>query len=834
MTRYFLAGIEIEGFRGINNDGEPLELKFKTDQVNSIFAANGLGKSSIFEALCYALQDGIPKLDNLPDTEQANQYYCNRFHSTGQAVITLRLQPDDGAAELQIRVMRSRNGRRTVDSPTGHADPHKVLASLAGEMTLLDHATFIRFIEDTPLERGRSFSALLGLAKLSEFRQVLQTLSNKRTLTADFDIQTIKNNVEAALLQVRQHEAAIRSAYRNLLGVDVSEPIDATVVAGKICESLTAVPLLSGFCHGKELKDIAFAEIEEAIANAEGGERRIRYATVLKWISELELLTANEVERAELAEQREMVATRDAALRQTRGPLFQKLYAAAHAIFELDEWENDCVCPTCDHEHQVSIADRIDERLGQFAQVVETQDLIRQKWPHLTWPKRLQAIENHEALAITSDDRKFAQFDSTFRTGEPSSQTLTDAQTALDGLEAKRVESILALTNEKTVLEAELPPSLVTLAKQVEYAKQLQNSIKARELQQIAHSNAKSRLDIRQSWESFIVYASKAFADAEVALSTAQATAIESQYRAYYDRIAGNPQIVPALKKSATTEELHLRLEKFYSLENVSAATLLPESCRNALAISIFLSTALRSAAPARFIVLDDVTSSFDAGHQWQFMELLRTEISNNANPNGPQVILLSHDGLLEKYFDTMASNAVWNHQRLQGLPPLGTLTSSRQSRNRLRDNATRFLNGGQTRDAEPLVRQYLEFRLLEVIRAVGVPVPLDFSIRDDRKMVRNCLDVIEAAVTLHQQAGRLVLSATQLADLQNVHIPAIVSNWLAHYPTSVGASLTPYVYLGVLDSIDRIADCFRYQCVCGGTPQPRYYKNLSEKACTC
>src|SRR5258707_5704919 len=52
IMRYFLTSLQIEGFRGINNEGAPLELSFKTDQVNSVFAANAQGKSSVFEALC--------------------------------------------------------------------------------------------------------------------------------------------------------------------------------------------------------------------------------------------------------------------------------------------------------------------------------------------------------------------------------------------------------------------------------------------------------------------------------------------------------------------------------------------------------------------------------------------------------------------------------------------------------------------------------------------------------------------------------------------------------------------------------------------------------------
>jgi DNA repair exonuclease SbcCD ATPase subunit len=66
MTGWLLQEIEIEGFRGINNENAPLVLKFKTDKINSISAPNGVGKSSIFDALTYALTGRVPKLEDLP------------------------------------------------------------------------------------------------------------------------------------------------------------------------------------------------------------------------------------------------------------------------------------------------------------------------------------------------------------------------------------------------------------------------------------------------------------------------------------------------------------------------------------------------------------------------------------------------------------------------------------------------------------------------------------------------------------------------------------------------------------------------------------------------
>lgn len=74
MPRYFLTRLAVEGFRGINNESDPLDLRFRPEAVNSVFAVNGIGKSSIFEALCYAIHGTIPKLQMLQTQERPQDY----------------------------------------------------------------------------------------------------------------------------------------------------------------------------------------------------------------------------------------------------------------------------------------------------------------------------------------------------------------------------------------------------------------------------------------------------------------------------------------------------------------------------------------------------------------------------------------------------------------------------------------------------------------------------------------------------------------------------------------------------------------------------------------
>ncbi len=834
MTRYFLSRVQVEGFRGINNSGAPLDLKLKPDRINSVFAPNGLGKSSVFEALCYCIQGTIPKLANLPKGEKPDDYYCNRFHDSGQAVVTLTLTPTDGSEGVEIRVERSSKGARSVTSPSGYVDPDGLLEELNTELALLDHRTFLRFVEDTPLRRGRALSALLGLAAISEFRQALETLAHAGNLNADLETSVVRERLDGLSDQVGENENEIRSACESLLGPEAAGTIDEEDISKRAGDALSKVELLKGFFESTAFQNVDFESVKAAIKDEETGEKRARLAAVIGAQSDLNRLAPGEESNDDQRKLVHRVEQRIEALQSTSGLLLHALYEALDAVFASDEWDDPTKCPTCDSSQEQPLDEINRERLKEYAKVVGFERDIQELWTTSQWVKTTKRLEESSHLGIETDARKLTQLDSVFRSGQPTSDDVQKAIAQAKQIEGLRKKKVQEFSAERARLEGELPPSLVQLTQQVQCAQALQHSLRVRKKNAEIAEKLKERLHARDRWATFVERAKQTFSDAEVRLSTAMTSKIEKQYREFYGQITCNPDVEPCLRKATGSEELHLRLAKFYGLEDLSAATLLSESYRNALALAIYLSAALRVSSPARFMVLDDVTSSFDAGHQWYLMELLRTAVGLPGNKDGPQIVLLSHDGLLEKYFDTMSSEADWHHQKLQGLPPIGSVSSHAQGENRLRESATRFLDAGQIAQGEPLVRQYLEYRLLEVIRSLSIPVPLDFSIRDQKKMVRNCLDAIRDNVSLHEKAGVLIMDGTQLGDMTAVHLPALIANWVSHYATGVATSVTPYTYKGALDAVDHFCECFKYDCICGGAPQRKFYKNLSAKRCGC
>lgn len=832
MPRYFLKRLAVEGFRGINNENAPLDIKFEPNSVNSVFAVNGIGKSSIFEALCFAIHGTIPKLELLQAQERPQDYYCNRFHSKKTASILIEFQPDDGTSDVSVLVVRDADGNRTVVSPSGHTDPEAFLMTLKEAFALLDYKTFARFIEESPLERGRTFSALLGLAEYSDCRQALQSVSDTRVLNTDLETKVISTIVDNAKTGVQSALLTMRSSYEKVTGKPLEDLDKLDECANDVTTGLGNVELLKSQFSDKTLDDIDFDEIKSAIKTAEGGEKRRELEKTIESISALEALAVHDhaVVTAEQQKIGGLIDDLKKLLESTRGDLFKRLFESARELFTKGVWTEDKKCPLCESELSSSISGHVNEQLNQYAEVATKMSEISDTWKSSVWKRYLSAHETAAPLEIELQNRQLSVLDRKFSSGNVLNDEWSEAVKWTSSLTGKVAEILEDVQCRKNALEKELPPSLVQLTEQVEYGRQFKDALKLYRDNKQKEATQQARLDIREKWKEFISTATTIFANAEATLSKARIKSIDADYKSMFREIMKVGDVIPNLQRASDREDLHVQLSDFHGQHKLSARALLSESYRNALAISVFLAAALKHSGKPRFVVLDDVTSSFDAGHQYWLMELIRTKLQQPLNVNGLQFIILSHDGLLEKYFDRLDGTVGWHHNKLQGSPPMGAILHQAQGAERLKTNITSLLDAGQVTLAEPLIRQYLEYKLQQIIRRVDIPVPIDFAIKDTKRMVSNCLEAITCAIELHKKAETLVLSEQQYVDIDTSHVPAIIGNWVSHYETGSGSSLSALVLIGVIDSIDALAECFKYDDQPGDSTVRRWYKSLDNR----
>jgi hypothetical protein len=285
--RYFLSRLQVEGFRGINNEGLPLDLRLDPAKLTTVFAPNGAGKSSTFDALRYAITGCIPRLDSLHADEEASAFYNNVFHSTGTATIDLELTPESGGASVSIRVTRSADGRRTVSGINCPIDPSRFLAALEGEAVFVDAATFASFVDDSPLRRGRSFASLVGLSSLSGTRQALEVLANTRTLNGDFELQSLRARRAERAATVNRLDNTARAQYEARFGIPLSAPLTSTELRHRIRDRLSEEALLVEHVAQMPQDTIDFPALREVIRSAEGGPDRERLIALTRDLTRL-------------------------------------------------------------------------------------------------------------------------------------------------------------------------------------------------------------------------------------------------------------------------------------------------------------------------------------------------------------------------------------------------------------------------------------------------------------------------------------------------------------------------------------------------------------------
>jgi len=820
VTGWLLEGVSIEGFRGVNNEGQPLELKFNPAKVSSVSAVNGVGKTSVYDAVRYAITGKLPWLDDLPAAERDRDYYQNRFHSTGQSTIKLRLVAEPGGEKCEITVGRNALGLRSVNA-TAPWDAKTILSALNREFVFLDGPTFQKFIAAPPLVRGRTFSGLLGLSAYSDLRQALAGLVNTRAFNNHFGTTAHAQTRTREERTAGELSAAIAKDYETLVGVAISE-LDAEAAKVKCQEALVQIAPLKSVCEGKTFGAIDIDACIEAIKDAEGGPKRERLGACIRERSDLGKVNHEAPTPERAARMVTRAAEREDALEKTAGDLMLQLYLAGTRVVEAEHWQDPHLCPLCDGTGTHSLRDHIASRLSEFEALDKATTALAAEWNEAGWAELLRLEATVEA---TAEKRLLAARQARAAAGSISK---AEAETLVEHLAALRTragEIDGQLAAEQARLEKELPPSSVEVTKKVETARRLQDNWRKLEQARKAIAEETTRDARVERVRTFLGDTSKTFATAEAGMSKARLAAVEPVFKDYFKKMSFHG-VEPAVSKKADSEELRIGLSQFYGLTNVSPQALLSESFRNAFAISLYLAAASLYGGLPKFVVLDDVTSSFDAGHQHFLVELIRTTFARPGNATGPQVILLSHDTMLEKLFNKHTGSGTWWHQRLEGSPQVAVLPQA-GAVNKVRDRTISMLQAGQVDSAKEGVRQYLEYRLSDLISKLRIPVPVDIAFNDDKQLSNEFLKAIEAAVKLHKAAHALTLDAAQEAGL-NTNMVTIVGNFLSHWGTGQTAAFSAPSLLGVMQAIDDYCDCFTFEPTPGAARI--YYKTLSER----
>lgn len=227
--------LELEGFTSFR---ERTEVNFEDTDLFVFTGATGSGKSSLIDAMIFALYGSIPRYDNLNLIEPAI--------SQGKVRARVRLDFEArGKVYTAVRVVqRTRTGATTREArleERANGGPAKTLAATASDLSAcvqndviglgLDHFTkcvvlpqgaFAAFLRAKPGDRKQLLERLLGLGLYEKLRQA----AHLRWREEESREGQLKSRLESALAHATPEalrEAEVRVAVLNELGKHIDE-----------------------------------------------------------------------------------------------------------------------------------------------------------------------------------------------------------------------------------------------------------------------------------------------------------------------------------------------------------------------------------------------------------------------------------------------------------------------------------------------------------------------------------------------------------------------------------------------------------------------------------
>jgi len=662
MAKYFIKSISIEGFRGINNNGIPLIINFQSDGVTSIFGENGKGKSSIYEAFLFSILGRIIRFDDYHGDIKDRTAIKNIFHS-GDGNIKIQFI-DDAKTVTNIDVKVNSNGERSITSTT-IPKPDVFLTSLCSNLNFLDYRSFEKIILTSSEETGKLFSNLVGFGGFINIKDKLDKISRTQNINTDFGKSSRETTITTNNQKIAELSRGITTKYKEI-GIDK----DHVSVSNTF-------KVIKSFLNSKiDFDQLVKAKIgpayEENVAKLNTNQEALRdISLLLKSITNFKDKTNTQLTNKLRVAYSHLTTQNDIIL----GKLFDNAIKSYEVINDLDK--NTCVlCNTGNlGDSRNSFFQQIKSKVNSYYRFKERYNAFLAEFTHTIYSSKLTEIENK---FLAEKDRLFSNIEKSIDYLNSDYFEKTNLIDIVSAYKLKLEEEKDRLNVSIKKLKTFIPPKLSELVELNNAYKFIFNSIV--EINRLAEENDYNTkyLAELQKWITFTNKLKEDYEEAYNTLMDEIASMIDTDTKLFFKEIMGNVDIVPKLKKEHRGQKVNILLEKFYNNStDIKAAPLLSESYRNALSLSIYFATALKSKNSGNFIIVDDITSSFDSGHQLYLLDLIKRKISfSPVNQKGKQIIFLTHDGILKKVLNENNSLKNWTHYNLNAYKDIVSLKS--------------------------------------------------------------------------------------------------------------------------------------------------------------
>src|ERR1035437_1276886 len=192
------------------------------------------------------------------------------------------------------------------------------------------------------------------------------------------------------------------------------------------------------------------------------------------------------------------------------------------------------------------------------------------------------------------------------------------------------------------------------------------------------------------------------------------------------------------------------------------------ESHLNCFGIAYFLASVIAFNKENKFIILDDVISSFDTNHRKRFADLLFEKF------NDWQIILLTHEEEWYQYVKQLAKKNSWLITEIKWSDIKGTYLE--ENTGELKELIEKSIATGEITFIGNPIRKYLERILKDICYNLDVKVSFRFNEVNEKRMPDELLCELKAKINKHSAELKLKISV-----LDRIASSAFLGNLLSH-----------------------------------------------------
>ncbi len=794
MTR--IRRLRIAGFRGARFD-LPIDLT-KEHRSIAFYGENASGKSTLTDALEWFINNRVQHLWREGCKQDAlRNVLCN----------------DDEPSQVEVHFSgNSLSGIKTLspaletEQSNENPDFTSLIDHLADDHIFLRHADITRFLDADKGKKREAIASFIGYEEITKFRGHIQSAGN--TLQRDTTYTTAKSQLET-------HKTTIMG----LVGEAVTDMSGCYKKANELTKPFAiSATITDDKTYEQAVDELQKSSTDPAKTSKAQQLNRFEKECIDLHISSDAVLAAI---MSFTAPYNKIVKEKDDVSKIRIAEFLEK----GDQVIE-DKLFTDPNCPFCLSDYDLpALQTEVQARLTAIAQLQQKFNLTKASKDNLD-AALTRAHSQAQSIANNySDLDSFKTFTDAAKTEAASLSAFTQlVNTTFGTLDALTVDKKF-LTSQKN-LSANAKTS-ATKAQQegtklamTEQEKQLALTLITLDQLHTAVSDYVKKNQLVKLYEAQILTLSAIFDSfVEIQNSALQAIldTVSKDVGAFYKKLHPKENIDEVRLTMVGDEGVEFQYA-FHGKKAQPPRKYLSESHLNSLGIVLFLANARLFNKQARFLVLDDIVTSFDTGHRRRLLRLLKEEFSDW------QIILLTHDAVMFDLIKKEFAESGWLFKEVHADDENGI---------RLEQSAKSFraliIEKRAKHDVSNDLRKLMEATLKEIAFALGVKVAFRFNNLNERRMSGELLSALRSTLNKHS------------SDLAKNPIFSNLSG--SNLIATIGSHDNPELIVGddidvALEDVDQLAalfscsDCKQYikadiivpgknkiSCRCGNSP---------------